>query len=130
MQQILVVDDEKPICDLVKSVLAATECQIDTSTDPIIALDMCGKKEYDLVITDVNMPSMTGLELRKSVLAMNEQQHPTFIFMTGSAPEGVVSELNSINAYEIISKPFNINLMIDAVTRALRFRGASQASGV
>lgn len=126
-KQILVVDDEKLICDMLENVRSATGYQIETSTDPAVALEMCGAREYDLVISDVIMPSMTGLELMNSVLALEKQQHPVFIFMTGSAPEDVLSELKATNVYEVISKPFKISLVVDTVTRALKSRGVSHA---
>ena len=67
MSRILVVDDEVEILSTVKSLLEGDGQTIETHSDPIQAMYILQKERYDLLLLDINMPKMNGIELLESV---------------------------------------------------------------
>lgn len=62
MARILVVDDEKPICALLKRLLSLHGHVVDVAADGAEAVDQLQKRRYDLLMIDRSMPNMTGME--------------------------------------------------------------------
>jgi PAS domain S-box-containing protein len=71
-QKIMFIDDDPKIVELVRRILEPIGYEVTTLTDPLAALEIARDKldEYDLIITDLTMPAMTGLELAKAMLEM------------------------------------------------------------
>jgi len=64
---ICVVDDELGICKAIAQTLSDLPCKVDCFTDPVECMERVNKGDGDLLITDMNMPGMTGLELLAAV---------------------------------------------------------------
>jgi CheY-like chemotaxis protein len=73
-EKILVVDDEKHLVEMYKRMLGMLGYQIDTRTSPVDAIEAvrANPKKYDLVITDMTMPQMTGYVLSKQLININQ----------------------------------------------------------
>ena len=73
-EQILLVDDERALSDLMKAMLVSLGYTVSNTSDPLKALDMFRQApdDYDLVITDMNMPDMDGLMLCKNILEIRK----------------------------------------------------------
>lgn len=117
---ILIVDDYKTMLRVIRNLLTQIGFQginIDEATDGSMALDMIGKKKYDLVISDWNMEPMTGLDLLKSVRAKGDKL--PFIMVTAeSKTENIIAAKGAgVNNY--IVKPFNADTLKTKITSVM-----------
>ncbi len=115
--KILFVDDEPKICQLIKELFKQEGYQIDTSLSGIEALEMMKEYNYQMLITDLKMPGIDGLELIRR--AKREQPEISTIMVTGYATIETVVQSLKHGVDDYITKPFNIFEMKKAVKRSL-----------
>ena len=118
--RIAVVDDEEVMRRLVTEVLTGQGYQVLTFSNPIEALEQVKKENFDLILTDLKMPEMDGMELIKSVHKVNPDIGA--IFMTGYASLSSAREAVKEGAYDYILKPFDLNEVRNSVNKALEKR--------
>ncbi|MBI3365432.1 MAG: sigma-54-dependent Fis family transcriptional regulator [Ignavibacteriae bacterium] len=123
MSRILVVDDEAEVLRTVKSLLEAEGQKIDTYSDPILAMNILQKERYDLILLDLNMPKMSGIELLESV----KERYPLteVIMLTGVIEVRTAVECMSRGAFYYLNKPFMPDEIQQTVRRALERRRLS-----
>lgn len=113
----LVVDDEAVIRDGIKRVLEGKEFAVETCSSGHAAIEQLQKKDYDLVITDLKMPGMDGIEVLKAVKAL--QADIPVMMITGYASVDTAVEAMKNGAADYISKPFSPDLLLEKVQNAL-----------
>ncbi len=113
---ILVVDDERYVRDLLERVLSRKEYVVETAEGGEAALARLETQRYDLVLTDVVMPGIDGFELLRRVKSL----YPTtkVIVLTGYARKQSISDFLLYGADEYLSKPFQVQALLEAVDRA------------
>ena len=118
--RLLVVDDEPKICHLIEELLKLEGYRVDVSFSGMEALQMIKKNEYQMLLTDLKMPGIDGLELIKK--AKKECPEIRTIMVTGYATvsNAVESLRHGIDDY--ITKPFNIFELQKAVKETLYTR--------
>jgi DNA-binding NtrC family response regulator len=106
---ILVVDDEKDICDLIGSELKDQGCPFFIAYSVAEALTILKNSTVDLIISDIRMPSKSGMELMEEIRSVRSQI--PVILMTGFSD---ISEKEAIRrgAHAVITKPFEMTDMI------------------
>ncbi len=116
--RILVVDDEISVCKSIKMAIQDEQYDIDTALSGEEALKKNGETAYDLVITDLMMPGISGLELLKALL----KNHPEVrvIMITGYPTIKTAVESVKFGAFDYIPKPFTPKDLRDIVARALQ----------
>lgn len=118
--QILVVDDEAVVVSLVRDALEDDNYAVETSNSADEALQWLTRKRFDLLITDIRMPGMDGIEL----VCRGREMHPDLgvIFITGYA--NLASAKNAIKqgAFDYIMKPFELSEIRQAVRNALKIK--------
>ena len=87
MPKILVVDDSKTIRDILAYVLKFNEYEVDTASDGLMALEKVFSINYDLLITDINMPKMDGYKLIESIREENSYRFLPIIILTTESKE-------------------------------------------
>ena len=115
--KILVIDDEDLMCDLIEQVLEMKGYAITTMTNSTEALEeIKQKKDYDIIIADIRMPKVSGIDLLRTSNAqdMNYQ----FILITGFYNLLSPDILKPLNPFGFIKKPFDINTLISTVEQA------------
>lgn len=116
--RILVVDDEESIREFLDIMLRKEGYEVTTAEDGEKAVEVLKKKTFDMVISDLQMPKMNGMELLKHV----KNQNPDLIFMLitafGTAESAI--EAMKIGAYDYILKPFKIDEVRINIAHALR----------
>ena len=104
---ILVVDDEQSMCDFMEIMLKKEGYDVDITLGACEAIQMASSKNYDLIIADLMMPEMSGLELLKRV--KKNCPHQDFVVMTAFASVESVKEAMKEGAIDYITKPFKVD---------------------
>ena len=116
--RVLVVDDEESIREFLEIMLRKEGYEVTCAEDGQRALDIIKKKSVDLVISDLQMPNMTGIELLRNV----KDQYPDLLFMmiTAFGTTETAVEAMKLGAYDYITKPFKIDEVRINIANALR----------
>ena len=116
---VMIVDDEKQICDMVAEILG-TRYNVIKTNNGLEALEVLGKRTVDLVITDINMPGMNGIELIKRLKSEELTKSVPVVFL--AFRNDVEDEVTSYNlgSEAFISKPFvplQLSAVVDSVMK-------------
>jgi CheY-like chemotaxis protein len=118
--RILILDDEEPIRRVLMKALERLGYHLDAASSGPEALTLLSSAEYDLVICDIQMPGLSGLDFYH----MLEESHPSLtdriLFMTGDLVQSdVQSFLDKIEA-NVLSKPFDLTGLYQKVNSILK----------
>lgn len=117
MAAILVIDDERSIRNTLKEVLEYENHQIDLAEDGVIGLGMIKENHYDIVLCDIKMPKMDGLEvLEKIFLITGDVQ---VIMISGHGTVDAAVEAIKKGAYDFIEKPLDLNRLLITIRNAM-----------
>ncbi|MGE4130700.1 MAG: sigma-54-dependent transcriptional regulator [Bdellovibrionales bacterium] len=116
--RVLVVDDEESIREFLEIMLRKEGYEVTCAEDGQVGLDLIKKKSFDLVISDLQMPNLTGIELLRQV----RDQYPDLLFMmiTAFGTTETAVEAMKLGAYDYITKPFKIDEVRINIANALR----------
>ncbi len=115
---ILIVEDEKKIADSLKKGLEELDYDVVVAYDGTIGEKMFSQGKYDLVILDVNLPGITGLELCKRIRQKNKSVPVLILTTFGSVPDKV--EGFNVGADDYMVKPFSFEELIVRIRALLR----------
>jgi two-component system response regulator HydG len=118
--QVLVVDDEQETCDLLEMALVRHGFKVTTSSNAQRALELVAAQDYDVVLTDLSMPEMSGLDLCERVLGTRPNMPVVVITGQGSL-ETAIGAIR-VGAYDFITKPVDPKLLFLSVSRAIQHR--------
>lgn len=118
--RILVVDDEESIREFLEIMLKKEGYEITLAEDGQKAKDLLAKKSFDMIISDLQMPHVTGIELLKHV----KESYPDTVFMliTAFGTTETAVEAMKMGAYDYLTKPFKIDEVRLNIQNALRSR--------
>jgi DNA-binding response OmpR family regulator len=118
---ILVADDEPAMMQIMVRRLVRQGYEPDQAEDGRAALECIEKKKYDLIVTDIYMPGVTGLELLRQAKEADSQTQ-VIVVTAGATLENAVEALND-GAFAYLMKPFDhLSVFDNMVARALQFR--------
>ena len=112
---ILVVDDDPNISQVVESILSNDGYHVDVAGSGEEALELFSKGDYSLLISDIVMPGMSGIELLKQIKQISADTE--VIIMTSHAEVNNAIEALRFNAYDYLPKPFN---NLDDISRVVQ----------
>jgi len=115
MATVLVVDDERPIVNLLRDVLEDEGYTVIEAYDGASALALAREQHPDLVLSDIMMPHMSGADLARTLLADPPVPHLTVILMSAARPP----DLAGVPVAAFLGKPFAIATVSDAVAAHL-----------
>ena len=118
--KILVVDDERGLCAGVQEALRREGYMVDAANDAPTARKLLGERLYNLVLTDVRMPEVSGLQLLKD--ARQASRDTLFILMTAYGTVGSAVEAMKEGAYDYLTKPLDMQRLRALVLKALEFQ--------
>ena len=119
MARILVVDDSTTMRQMVSFTLTDAGHEVTEAPDGSRALEAARAKKFDLVITDVNMPGMNGLDLVKSLRALGEFKFTPILVLTTESGQDVKSRGREAGATGWIVKPFSPEVLIQTLRKVL-----------
>jgi len=105
--RILVIDDEDSMCNFMEIMLSKEGYSVDVTTSARAGVDKIRNENFDLVIADLNMPEMTGLDVLNEVRSFKSEQE--LIVMTAFASVDTAIEAMKRGAADYITKPFKID---------------------
>ena len=116
--RILVVDDEESIREFLEIMLKKEGYEVTVAEDGLKAKDILSKKTFDMVISDMQMPNMTGIELLKHV----KENYSDLVFMmiTAFGTTETAVDAMKMGAYDYVTKPFKIDEVRLNIANALR----------
>ncbi len=120
-RSVLVVDDEQETCDLLEMVLGREGIKVTTCTSASSALEMVATHDFDLVLTDLSMPEMGGLELCERVLGTRPNV-PVLVITGQGSLETAIGAMR-VGAYDFITKPVDPKVLVVNVNRAIEHKG-------
>jgi two-component system response regulator HydG len=120
MTNLLVVDDDQALCSFVVDGLGREGLSVRSSTAALEALEIIAAGSVDIVLVDINMPGMNGLELCRRIL----DSRPDIVVIVISAFGSLETAVAAIRAgaYDFVTKPFEIEQLAVAVERARQHR--------
>ncbi len=107
-RNILVVDDELAIIDILYQALRADGHRVDTALNGAVALRKIEKESYDIIISDLKMPGMSGQELFERVRGLDHDLSRRIIFSTGDIVSSETREFLERSGNSYLQKPFDL----------------------
>ena len=120
MRQVLIVDDSTSIRQLVSTVLERAGYEVDGAEDGREGLKVASAKEFDLVITDIHMPNMNGLELVEELRQLPTYRMKPILVLSTEGSQEMKERGKAAGATGWMVKPFQPDRMIETVGKVLR----------
>ena len=117
MAKILVIDDERSIRNTLKEVLEYENHEIDTAVDGAEGIEMFGKGKYELVLCDIKMPNMDGIEVLEKLIDM--PGNAPIVMISGHGNIDTAVEAIKKGAFDFIEKPLDLNRLLITIRNAL-----------
>lgn len=117
MTKVLVIDDEKAIRRSIKEILEFEKYEVDEAEDGIQGLSMAQKNNYDVILSDIKMPKMDGLELQNKLNESNVAS--ALIIMSGHGTIDTAVDAVKKGAFDFLAKPIDLNRLLVTVRNAL-----------
>ncbi len=118
--KVLIVDDEESIRSILSRKLEAEGYSCMTASDGQEAVDTASTQDFDLVLTDIKMPGMSGIEVLSWIVS--EQPDTCVIMITALADAQTAVEAMKLGAYDYVTKPFDLDALGMRVEKALERR--------
>jgi len=113
----LVVDDDPSVLQVLGGYMKAFDFDVDTTENPRTAVEMCRQTPYDIILSDLVMPEMNGLEFLHEVRQFDTDS--AFIMITGYPSIESAVEAIRLGAHDYITKPFRIDEVKIKIDKAL-----------
>lgn len=119
-ERILIVDDEPDMLWLLSMIIKEkTPYEVITTNNPVEALELSKNQHFDILITDLKMPGLDGIELLNAVRGFNPDI--PIIIITAYATSESASEAHEKNAFDFITKPFRKDQIIFTIEKAIKW---------
>jgi two-component system OmpR family response regulator len=122
--RILIVDDDKEIRDFMQSLLEKDGFVVKTLGDPTLVEDEIRQGDYHVMILDLMMPKMDGIEVLKKIRAI-DSDIAVIIFTAHPNLDSAVASMK-LDAVDYIKKPFNVDEFREVLTRVMKKKGLAR----
>ncbi len=117
MAKILIIDDEKSIRKTLREILEYEKYQVDEAADGLEGVAMLQKNKYEIILCDIKMPKMDGMEVLEKILASHSDTPVVMISGHGSIETAV--EAVKKGAFDFIAKPLDLNRLLVTIRNAM-----------
>jgi len=118
-KRILVVEDEAVLGRLCQRVLAADGFEVDLANNGLTAREIAAEKDYDLCISDIRLPGITGMQLYEHWKNSGNPLAERLIFVTGDTLNNTIQDFLEHSGRPCIMKPFDPREFSSAVRKAV-----------
>jgi two-component system OmpR family response regulator len=122
--RILIVDDDKQICDYMQTLLENDGFQVKTTSDPTLVEDEVRAGEYHVIILDLMMPKLDGIEVLRRIRGI-DKDIAVVIFTAHPNLDSAVASMK-LDAVDYIKKPFNADEFREVLSRVMRKKGLAR----
>ncbi|MCX6232544.1 MAG: sigma-54 dependent transcriptional regulator [Bacteroidetes bacterium] len=116
MSKILVIDDEKSIRNTLRDILEYEKYSVDDAADGMSALELLKENKYDIILCDIKMPQMDGIELLEKMLPITDAP---VVMISGHGTIETAVEAIKKGAYDYIAKPLDLNRLLITIRNGL-----------
>lgn len=116
MAKILVIDDERSIRNTLKEILEFEKFEVEVAEDGIEGLEKLEKGSFDVVLCDIKMPRMDGVEVLEKIHELDPDA--TVVMISGHGTIDTAVEAIKKGAYDFISKPLDLNRLLITIRNA------------
>ncbi len=115
--RVLSVDDEQSVQDLLSMHLELEGFEIKTAANGLEAIGLLESESFDLILLDIEMPKMDGLEVLRYIKNHHIKVCP--LMLTGADDLRAFAECARLGAFDYLPKPYNFHELMDAIHRVL-----------
>jgi len=119
MAKILTVDDSKAIIGLVKSVLIENGHEVVTASDGVEGLAATRAEQFDMILSDINMPNMTGISMVSKIRRLPGYEYTPIIMLTTESSDFKKDKAKKMGATGWLQKPFDPERLMKAVNKLI-----------
>lgn len=116
-KKVLIAEDSSVIQNLTKKILQIQNYQIFSAKNGLQVLDMLEKDDYDIILMDINMPQMDGMECAQKIRSLGDEKksHVPIVAITGNAKNYSMEDFKNAGINEYLQKPLNFDTLVDTV---------------
>lgn len=119
-ESLLVVDDDREMCELMQSALEKRGYEVEWQTEGAEALALLAERDFNAVITDLNLETMSGLEICRYATE-NRPNVPVIVITAFGDMSSAIAAIRA-GAYDFLNKPLEMEALTHAVNRAIQHR--------
>ena len=118
-KKVLIAEDSSVIQNLTKKILMIQNYQIDSAKNGKQVLDKISNEHFDIILMDINMPLMDGMECAKNIRSMEDatKANIPIVAITGNARNYSIEDFKSVGINEYLQKPLNFDELVDTVKK-------------
>jgi response regulator RpfG family c-di-GMP phosphodiesterase len=128
VRRVLIVDDDPAVRDMARYALQSDGIRCDEAADGAVALKLLKTRAYDLVLSDIDMPQVTGLELLRALRAEPPSPNLKVIMFSGRASGDEMAQMLLAGADDYLTKPVSVVQVLSRIKAALRLKEAQDRS--
>ena len=116
-KKVLIAEDSSVIQNLTKKILQIQNYQIFSAKNGLEVLSMLENDYYDIILMDINMPKMDGMECAEKIRALTDPKKSKIpiVAITGNARNYTMEEFNKVGINEYLPKPLNFDSLVETV---------------
>lgn len=116
-KKVLIAEDSSVIQNLTKKILMIQNYKIESAKNGQQVLDMLDKDHYDIILMDINMPVMDGMQCAKKIRALEDEKKSKIpiVAITGNARNYSIDDFKSVGINEYLQKPLNFDELVETV---------------
>ena len=119
-RRVLIIDDDRSMCEVLETELRRRNFEAFTLTSADEALKRLNEEDFGIVVTDINMQGMSGVDLCRQIAA-NREDIPVVVMTAFGSMEAAVSAIRA-GAYDFVTKPFEMDDLALTIERGLKHR--------
>ena len=118
-KKVLVAEDSSVIQNLTKKILQMQSFQITSVKNGQQVLDLLEKEDFDIILMDINMPVMDGMECTRNIRALADpvKSQIPIVAITGNAPNYSIEDFKEAGINEYLPKPLNFDTLVETVKK-------------
>lgn len=123
----MLIDDEAMVGQRLKGGLEKMGCSVEIIVDATVAMDRIKEKTYDIVVTDIMMPNISGMQVLEAIKATGSDTR--VIIISGFANASLAREAMEKGAFDMIAKPFkptDLRKLVAKAAKELGFDGVTE----
>ena len=113
---VLIVDDDANVCKTLTNILEKKGYYITTAESGQLAIDLVKEKPFDVILMDIKMPVMGGIEAYKKIKQIRSSA--AVIFMTAFSIEDLAKDVIRDGAFAVIQKPFDVDTVVNMIEKS------------